>query len=88
MKFCVAVFSMRSNWLHGHPERAKLRVRVLADSKMKKIITDNTVTGHLPGHYRRLVQEEGVEEHDCEIAAWDAAVCVRDRIQAQNRSFE
>ena len=55
---------------------------------MKKIITDNAVTGHLPGHYRRLVQEEGIEEYDCEIEAWDAAVCIRDRIQAQNRSVE
>ena len=88
MKFCVAVFSMRSNWLLGHPERSKLRVRVLADSKMKKVISDNTVTGHLPPHYRRLMQEEGILEHDCEIAAWDAAVRVRDRLQEQNRSVE
>ena len=88
MPYCVAVFSMRSRWLRRNPDAAKLRIRVLPKSKLDLILVEQTVEGHLPRHYRRLVQEEGISEFEDEIAAWDAAVVKRDDLREQRRSVE
>ena len=74
VQYVVAVFTVRPRWLSKHPDAAKFRIHVLSKKKFDQIAEGGDIKDILKTKYDHWMEDEGIEECETKLAAWEAAI--------------